>query len=468
MEPMEFEDFEGHLWDQAGRIASEAYELYEKGQMTEALNKMVTAIAMNPSCGAWHFNVGLTLDALERYEEAIDCYEKALELCGEDIEILNSLGVDYTRTCQYDRALAIFEKIESIDPNYEPCYCNRIITYTEMDQHENAEQMFYLAQQINPDCPICFYNIGNSLFSRGMFDRAVWCWKKTAQLDPNHPQISHRIAQACWVGGKTEEAREYFLKEIRKNPGCIEVIFDFGLFLLETGDFEGGLEKFNRIIELQADFAPAWFYRGEVLHGRGESERAEKDYRRATELDRELPGPHFRLAQIAFEKGRYEEAVSHSEDELRLEPEDVSVMLSIGWMLSRLGEFDMACRCFMTILEKDRQNDNAGYGLGLCMAARKNYRSALQFLNFAISQSPQNPDYQIALIWLHIHLKEWESVSNELATFRTLFGQERELRGIFREIKLHFLVEKWKEKLLSHPWILRGPARWPFLRKYFE
>lgn len=53
-----------------------------------------------------------------------------------------------------------------MDPEFEPSYCNRIITYAEMGQHDMAEQMFYLAQQIDEECPLCYYNIGNSLASR--------------------------------------------------------------------------------------------------------------------------------------------------------------------------------------------------------------------------------------------------------------------------------------------------------------
>ena len=468
IEPMDFDYSDDHSWDQAGRIACEAYELYEKGQMLEAFEKMLQAIDLNPSCGSWHFNMGLTLDAMERYEEAIECYERALELCGEDVEILNSLAVDCTRTCQYDRALEIFGKIQAIDPNYEPCYCNRIITYTEMDQHEKAEHMFYLAQQLNQDCPICFYNIGNSLFSRGIYDRAIWCWEKTAELDPNHPQIGHRIAQACWASGKTEMALEYFLKEVRRDPGCIEVIFDFGLFLLDIEDWAGGLEKFNRIIELNETFGPAWFYRGEVMLHRGDVLEAEKDYKQAIKLDSKLPGPHFRLAQSAYQDNAYQKALENLHKEFDLRPDDPDVLRSIGWMFAQLGELDSACKCFLLILEQDRNDANACYGLGLCMAIRKNHDTSLQFLKIAVGLEPHNPDYHVAIIWLYIHLKKWEMVEQELKTYKVMFSENKQFLIVYRQLNRYFHVEKFKERLLQNKTVCRLISTWPFLRNYLE
>jgi tetratricopeptide (TPR) repeat protein len=77
----------------------------------------------------------LRITAFSKFEEAIGEYEAALALNPCDLEILNSLAVDYTRMGQYDLAIAMFEKIQELDANFEPCYCNRIITYTEMGLH---------------------------------------------------------------------------------------------------------------------------------------------------------------------------------------------------------------------------------------------------------------------------------------------------------------------------------------------
>ena len=177
-----------------------------------ALDHLVEAIDINPINSSWHFNAGLILDAMERFDEAITTYQEALDLAGDDPEILNSLAVDFTRVGKYDLAISTFERIEQLDSGFEPGYCNRIITYTEMHQHDKAEEMFYLAQQINPDCPICFYNIGNSLFCRGRYKKAIWCWERTASLEPAHPQINYRIAQAHWVDGNQDLALAHFLK----------------------------------------------------------------------------------------------------------------------------------------------------------------------------------------------------------------------------------------------------------------
>jgi len=206
-------------YDGAEHKARKAYELYEEGQVSQALAELDDALAINPTNGSWHFNKALALDSMNRFAEAISEYEQSLELNPSDVEILTSLAVDYTRSGQYDRAIETFEQAQLLDPMYEPCYCNRIITYTEMEKHDLAEQMFYMAQHIEPDCALCYYNIGNSLFIRGLYKKAISCWQKTAEIEKTHPQINYRIAQAYWADGDTEKAHKYFLAELREDPG---------------------------------------------------------------------------------------------------------------------------------------------------------------------------------------------------------------------------------------------------------
>ena len=102
------EGMEFGFYDKAEQKATQAHELYEDGQMSQALEELDSALEINPANSAWHFDKALALDSIHRFEEAITEYELALDLCHSDREILKSLAVDYTRTGQYDRAIETF------------------------------------------------------------------------------------------------------------------------------------------------------------------------------------------------------------------------------------------------------------------------------------------------------------------------------------------------------------------------
>src|SRR5947208_12978219 len=101
-------------WNDAEQRVERAHELYERGQWQAALDELKAAIAINPFNGSWHFNLGLTYDALDRFSEAIASYRHALEMDPEDVEILCAIGIDSNRTGHFDEAIAFFERIESV------------------------------------------------------------------------------------------------------------------------------------------------------------------------------------------------------------------------------------------------------------------------------------------------------------------------------------------------------------------
>ncbi len=442
------DDYEyGHEWDLAENMAIEAFELYEQGQMGQALEKLGQAIELGPDHGAWYFNAALTLDGLEEYEKAIDYYKRALEFNHEDIEILNCLGVDYTRTTHYDLALRTFEQIEYIQPDFEPAYCNRIITYTEMEQHDKAEQMFYLAQQINPDCAICFYNIGNSLYTQGNYEKALWCWDKCAELDPKHPQIHYRLAQVCWVSGNGVRARSEFLTELRQNPIDLDVILDFGLFLLESGDLEAAKEKFIRILEFDENFALAKFYLAEVYFIQSNVSAANQWYQRAMESDRHLVGARFRLAQLCLQNNELLAGIELLRQELELGVDDNDVLSSIGWLFVEMGDQPDASVCFLQILDRDDSNEDAFFGLGVSMALNAEYEGASECFNHAIQLDPDRPEIVLCAAWTCCKLRLWTQALEYVRQCQATHSRFEPYRSRCRELKRSILFRKTVEKL---------------------
>ena len=318
--------------DAEGRV-ERAHDLYEDGRWAEAAAELEAAIAVNPYNASWHFNLGLTLEALEEYPLACKAYRDALELAPHDIEALNCLGVNLTRLGQYAEGLGCFRRIEELDATYEAAYCNRIVTYAEMGQHDDAEVMFYLAQQLKADCPLCFYNIGNSLYARRLYGRAIYCWKKTLRLDANHPQANVRIAEAYWAQGELAEARKHYEAELRLSPADADVLVDYGELLDDLGCPRQAEEEYRRALELVPEHPSAHFCLGELALVRGQPAVAEEHFRRVLKADKHFPGIHIRLAQTMIRRGRVQQAAKHIVKELRQSGDDPGTLQELGQLL---------------------------------------------------------------------------------------------------------------------------------------
>jgi tetratricopeptide (TPR) repeat protein len=429
---MLFDDSIGGPFDQAEQMAIKACEHYEDGQTEQAIRQLDQALEINPSNSCWHFDKALALDSLNRFDDAIKEYEFALQLSPGDAEILNALAIDYTRIGFYDLAIETFEQVEQLEPTFEPSYCNRIITYAEMGKHEQAEEMFYMAQQINSKCPLCYYNIGNSLYIRKLYKKAILCWQKASELDPQHPQINYRLAQACWANGDIEQAKQYFLEELRRNPADFDCIGDFGIFLLQTGEIESAREKFNRIIEMNPDCAPALFYLGEIAFSNNDFKKAIEFYEHTIEKDGAMAGPRYRLALCNFFAGKIERARGYLAVEMQLAPDNPEILVSMASIFIKLGDLDYASSCLLRAIDHDNECDDAFYLLGCINIIKQKQENAQELLSIALEKNPKKSSALKELAHLMLSTGNFRQADDLINGLKRLSLADPELKKLER------------------------------------
>jgi len=351
-----------------------------------------------------------------------------------------------------------------------------------MGLHDLAEQMFYLAQQINPSCALCFYNIGNSLFVRGLYKKAIGCWNRTAELEPSHPQIHYRIAQAHWSLGDTAQAREHFLQELRANPGDVEVILDFGIFLLEMGEVESAKEKFNRLLEFAPNHPLAVFHLGEIALRQGNRDLAVDLYNQALRGDGTLAGPYYRLAQIALSKGQLQKARAYLISDMRNAPYSAEVLVSVGSMfLAGAGDrsaqsepwpagvrrpplrgafgssdLDHACHCLARARELDHANPSVHYYVGVASALRDLADDAEEAFAEDLRLKPDHAGALLESALLHIGQGRLDEAKERV--------RQAQKNGIndpqFTEVKRRIWTEALRAKARALAGsLLRRPAR---------
>lgn len=301
-------------WSDAESHAERAREFYQSGQWDKALFELQAALDVNPDQSDWHFGMGLTLDAMHRYREAITSFEAALRLRGHDLETMLHLAVDLIRNQEPQRAVTLLEQVNAIDPACESGYCYRIAAYAQMGDHDQAEVMFYLARQVEEACPHCYEHLAHSLATRGELERAIWCWQQVVQLDPQFPQVHANLARGHWKRGQMERAKDYYLQELRQSPGDIGVLMELGDLLVEMDQPAEATEKFRRALELAPPGVPgaaaaAHLRLGELALAAGHLDAAEVELERAQRQAADLPGLRLRLAQVAQQRGRLAKAL---------------------------------------------------------------------------------------------------------------------------------------------------------------
>ena len=113
-------------WQDAEEHAEQAHRYFRAGKWELALDALNEALEQRPDQGEWHFGLGLTLDALQRYDEAARAFAAAVAFGGEEPAALLHLGVDQIRSGQPEEALETLARLNKIEPLCEMGYVHRL------------------------------------------------------------------------------------------------------------------------------------------------------------------------------------------------------------------------------------------------------------------------------------------------------------------------------------------------------
>lgn len=367
-------------WFEAEQRIERAQQLSESMRWEEALAELDAAISINPNNAVWHAHRGYILEELERWGDAAAAYETAVKLEPGDREVATSLGVALARLGRYGRALEIFAELARLYPDYEPAYCHRINIYGKLGRHEQAEEMFYRAQELNDACPHCFNFIGSSLLARGETDRALFCWERVLELEPEYADVQRSIAQAYRARGELELARDYYLRDLREDPGNLDLLLELAELMIEADDVAAASAKLDQIIELDPHHIEAHFTLGTVRlrnHQPREALACFEEIQSIVAGEPELPSYRFRFALALFQLGRFADACDHLRTAVAGTP-DVPVWMLLGDCLLALGKPARAGDAFRRVLAIDADQPIAHHKLAVCHVREGRYECGLE------------------------------------------------------------------------------------------
>ena len=130
---------------------------------------------------AWN-NKGLALYELGRYEEALEAFDKALEIKPDDIISWNAKGLALDNLSRYEEALEAFEKALRIQPDNSDAWNNKGLALYKLGRFERALEACDQALEIQPDNSDAWYTKEAALYKLGRTEEALEAYQKGLEI----------------------------------------------------------------------------------------------------------------------------------------------------------------------------------------------------------------------------------------------------------------------------------------------
>jgi protein O-mannosyl-transferase len=187
------------------------------------------ALACTSENSMAHYNLGLALAMQGKLPEAINHYERALQLNPDFAEVHNNLGDVLTIQGKLAQAARHCERALQLNPDYAEAHNNLGIVLAMQGNLPEAIPHYERALQLSPDSAEAHNNLGNALIIQGKLAEAVQHCQRALQLNPNFAEAHFNLGNALASRGKLNEAVLHFQQALtlatsQNNPALAETL----------------------------------------------------------------------------------------------------------------------------------------------------------------------------------------------------------------------------------------------------
>jgi Flp pilus assembly protein TadD len=188
-----------------------------RGQHADGVSYLLRADAARPNEARLQANLGAAYGGVQRFDQAVEAYRRALALGRRDAGMLNNLGLALQGLGRTDEAIRTFQSALELDPAFDPALFNLARTEATAGQLAQAEADLRRLQARMPD--------GTAI------DRVQ--------------ELTNELARAVADQGRHEESLEILRAAAAKQPDLVSYRWHEALMLLVMGRFDEGWRAYE-------------------------------------------------------------------------------------------------------------------------------------------------------------------------------------------------------------------------------
>ncbi len=221
------------------------------GRYDEAVAHLSEAVQLNPDDDVSHINLGRILCRRGRYAEAEAHFAEVARLHPGDDKAQNEWGKVVYTLGKYEEAVPHFSAALRLNPGDADAHNNLGVVLDKQGKYEEAVAHFTEALRLNPGFADAHNNLATILSSRGKYAEAEAHFAEVARLRPRDDKAHNNLGNVLSKRGKYEEAAAQFIEALRLNPNSVDSHYNLGLAFSHRGNYEEAKAELAEAIRLE-------------------------------------------------------------------------------------------------------------------------------------------------------------------------------------------------------------------------
>jgi tetratricopeptide (TPR) repeat protein len=366
-----------------------------QGEQELAKEKAVTALQLKPDfLQARAFLYGLFLEKKD-YAGALQTIKGYLRSNDKDVYNLTALGEVYILQGDYAQAQEAFQKIVNLDPKKPEGYFRLGLLKREQKQPDQALKYFDQALGRDPDFLPALQQKVAVFLEQKQLDKGVEAVRQELAKSPNNPKIQEMLGELLLIKQQPEAAAAVLEQAVARDPGPQALRLLAAAYLQQPDQNQ----VMQRLEERTRDpkVPPYTFLILSSLYEKKKEYSKAKDLYE-TLLTRDLypalasNNLAYVLVQHSPTAENLERAQKLSAESLEQNPEEPGFLDTMGWVLSKRGQYAKAKTYLEQAAAKAPNNPTMSYHLAYVEAKLNEIGKAQEILKKILSQKNNFPE----------------------------------------------------------------------------
>ena len=284
--------------------------LQSLGRFSEAIAAYSQAIALKPDFADAYHNMGDALYKQGLVDGAISCFRFVVSLKPESVEPHFILANLLASQGKAEEAIPILNRALELETNPQAqakILVNLANLLKTADRTAEAITTYGRALKLNPENHLAYLNMASVLLELNRNDEAMGYLERTIALEPSSATAYANMAAVYNRRDLFETSIEYSRKAIALDPGNVNAYSNLGACLASLGRFDESELNLRKAIELQPDFDTAHYNLGNLLRFKGEPDAALASYDNTLALKPDYVEAHWNRSLMLLARGDLEQ-----------------------------------------------------------------------------------------------------------------------------------------------------------------
>jgi len=215
-------------------------------QYNDALAWIVRAIQRAPK-PEYLASFATALQKHGRFEEALNVFDKAIQLRPDDSELWRQHGDTLVQLARLDQALLSFQQALKLDPHHHDVLHKSGIVLHKLGRNEEAIAYLDLSDGLFPEHAATLQARAWVLFCLKRFEESAAEGRRAHQLAPDNADTCNNLGLALRRLGKDEEALAWFEQAIALQPRLVDAFNNKLTTLFHLHRFDEVFALFDRM-----------------------------------------------------------------------------------------------------------------------------------------------------------------------------------------------------------------------------